>query len=149
MVAVGSSYTLMIFLTSILLGLCVGSSAFFAVEYSRRDAERMKNGIFLSLLFVTGFHWGVGGAAIATALSQYVSGLGILLYYFFGFPQLRIRKTHMRWNASVLKDIAGLSVLTCAQQSVMNFGILMVQGLVNSFGTLDHCPDIFPPLLRL
>ena len=28
------------------------------------------------------------------------------------------------------------SVLTCIQQSVMNLGILMVQGLVNSFGTV-------------
>ena len=41
----------------------------------------------------------------------------------------------MRWDISILKDIAGLSTLTCLQQSVMNLGILMVQGLVNSFGT--------------
>lgn len=33
-----------------------------------------------------------------------------------------------------MKDIFQLSSLTCVQQSVMNFGILMVQGLVNSFG---------------
>lgn len=40
----------------------------------------------------------------------------------------------MRWNRQIIREIAGLSVLTCVQQSVMNFGILMVQGLVNSFG---------------
>ena len=34
----------------------------------------------------------------------------------------------------MLGEIGNLSALTCAQQSVMNFGILMVQGLVNSFG---------------
>ena len=33
-------------------------------------------------------------------------------------------------------EIARFSLLTCVQQSVMNFGILMVQGLVNSFGTV-------------
>ena len=33
-----------------------------------------------------------------------------------------------------MSEIAGFSFLTCIQQSVMNFGILMVQGLVNSFG---------------
>ena len=33
-----------------------------------------------------------------------------------------------------MKELIGLSSLTCLQQSVMNFGILMVQGLVNSFG---------------
>ena len=40
----------------------------------------------------------------------------------------------MKWNGPVLKEIIHLSSLTCIQQSVMNFGILMVQGLVNSFG---------------
>ena len=31
--AVGSSYTLMVFLTSILLGLCMGSGAVFSIRY--------------------------------------------------------------------------------------------------------------------
>ena len=39
----------------------------------------------------------------------------------------------MKWQT--VKEIAVYSSLTCAQQSVMNFGILLVQGLVNSFGT--------------
>ena len=38
----------------------------------------------------------------------------------------------IRW--SKIKEIANFSILTCVQQSVMNLGILMVQGLVNSFG---------------
>lgn len=42
----------------------------------------------------------------------------------------------MVWDLSILKDIFRLSGLTCLQQSVMNFGILMVQGLVNSFGAV-------------
>lgn len=36
----------------------------------------------------------------------------------------------------MLKEIGQMSFLTCVQQSVMNFGILMVQGLVNSFGAV-------------
>ena len=42
----------------------------------------------------------------------------------------------MGMDRDVLREISQFSVLTCAQQSVMNFGILMVQGLVNSFGTV-------------
>ena len=34
-----------------------------------------------------------------------------------------------------MREIAGFSVLTCVQQSVMNLGILLVQGVVNSFGS--------------
>ena len=40
----------------------------------------------------------------------------------------------MVFSRSSLKEIISFSSLTCVQQSVMNFGILMVQGLVNSFG---------------
>ena len=218
--SVGSAYTLMVFLTSILLGLCIGSGAFFSILFGRKDEERLKHSIFLSfcligavtllltglvfagldlilrllqvpvkltvlmrsylwvifwgipatflynyfanllrsvgnsstplvflaisallnialdLVFVLVFHWGVEGAASATVISQYVSGLGILLYTLLRFPNLRIRRQHMTWDASILRDISRLSFLTCIQQSVMNLGILMVQGLVNSFGAV-------------
>ena len=42
----------------------------------------------------------------------------------------------MRWDFTILREISSLSFLTCIQQSIMNLGILMVQGLVNSFGTV-------------
>ena len=218
--AVGSSYTLMTFLTSILIGLCMGSSAHFSIQFGKKDYENLNTGIFLSflligiftvilnisvfvsvdwiikvlqiplkiqglvkeylicifvgitatflynffasllravgnsvvplvflgisavlnvfldILFIMVCHWEVWGAAIATVISQYVSGIGIMLYYYFCFPKLRVRRKHMHWNDNILRDIFNLSSLTCVQQSVMNFGILMIQGLVNSFGTV-------------
>lgn len=217
--AVGSAYSLMTFLTSILLGLCMGSSAFFSIQFGKKDMDRLKNSVALSfglialvtfflnvivfagidmiirllqipaeitgmmkdyliiifigitatflynffanllravgnsvtplwflaisallnivldIVFIVSFGWGVRGAAIATVFSQYVSGIGILLYYWFRFRDLRVEKKHLKWNPSVLKEITGLSFMTCVQQSIMNLGILMVQGLVNSFGT--------------
>ena len=216
--AVGSSYTLMVFLTSILLGLCMGSGAAFSMQFGRKDPERLRRSIFLSfcliaavtvvlniaafsgldlilkalqvpeevqpqmrdylwvifwgisatflynyfatllrsvgnslipllflgasallnvgldLAFVMGFSWGVRGAAFATVLSQFVSGIGITIYTICGFPELRVKRSHMKWDRGILREISGLSILTCVQQSVMNLGILMVQGLVNSFG---------------
>lgn len=218
--AVGSAYTLMVFLTSILLGLCMGSGAAFAIHYGERNFEKLGcsraisfsfislitlllNGIvfwqidriirilqvpaeitglmkdylwiifwgiaatflynyfanllralgnsvapllflgisavlniILDLVFVVVLDWGVKGAAGATVLAQYVSGIGILLYTFIRFPELRLGRRHMRWDVQLIREILGLSSMTCIQQSVMNFGILMVQGLVNSFGTV-------------
>ena len=217
--AVGSAFTLMTFLTSILLGLCMGSSAVFSIRFGQKDFDGLKESIFTSFLliavisillnllafwsadlilvflrvpeeirgmmreylivifcgimavflynyfscllraignsvtpllflavsavlnialdlwFVLGLHRGVAGAAEATVISQYVSGIGSAVYSWFSCPWLRIGKEHMRIRRSCLKEIAGFSVLTCVQQSVMNLGILMVQGLVNSFGT--------------
>lgn len=216
--AVGSAYTLMTFLTSILLGLSMGSGAVFSIRYGEGKSDELKSGVFhsflliaavtavmntavflfidpimrllqvplevyplmreylwiifagiaatffynffasllravgnsltpllflalsallnigLDLLFVAGFHWGVGGAALATVISQYASGSGIFLFTLLRFPELRLQRRHLCFRPSVMKEIANLSFLTCIQQSVMNFGILMVQGLVNSFG---------------
>lgn len=217
--AVGSSFTLMTFLTSILLGLCMGSSAVFSIRFGQRDDDGLKEGMFasfvliaaltvllnavaalctdeiilflqvpaeirelmhgyltvifcgiaasflynyfasllralgnsivpliflavsavlnilLDLLFVIVFKQGVGGAALATVISQYVSAIGIAFYAWFKLPQLRISRRHCRIRRACLKEIGSFSLLTCVQQSVMNLGILMVQGLVNSFGT--------------
>lgn len=47
--AVGSSYTLMTFLTSIVIGLCLGSSAFLSMAYGKNQ-DLIRNGIlFLRL----------------------------------------------------------------------------------------------------
>lgn len=215
--AVGSSFTLMTFLTSILLGLCMGSGTVFSIRFGQRDEGRLREGVFaafaliagitvvltaiafatldgvrvflrvpgdvwnmmreyllvvyggilavflynffasflravgnslvplgflamaaalniaLDLWFVLGLGRGISGAAEATVISQYVSGVSIMIYTIVKFPQLRPQKRlHLRWQS--VKEIAGFSVLTCVQQSVMNLGILLVQGLVNSFG---------------
>lgn len=217
--AVGSSFTLMTFLTSILLGLCMGSGTFFSIRFGERDEKGLKEGIcasfililaltailnalaflflekirvllqvpnevwsdmraylyvifggifatflynyFASLLraignsvvplvflavsaalnivldlwFVIGLGQNVEGAAWATIIAQYVSGVGITIYSFIFVPYLKMQKSERRISIRCLKEIAGFSVLTCVQQSVMNLGILMVQGVVNSFGT--------------
>ena len=50
--AVGSSYTLMTFLTSVLLGLCMGSGAVFSIQFGRHDTERLKHSVSLSFLLI-------------------------------------------------------------------------------------------------
>ncbi|MCI8745840.1 MAG: MATE family efflux transporter, partial [Lachnospiraceae bacterium] len=90
--------------------------------------------IVLDLLFVIRFHWGAAGAAAATVIAQYVSGLGLFAYTFLYFPEFRFSLKGISLKKTVFSEIARFSSLTCLQQSVMNLGILMVQGLVNSFG---------------
>lgn len=91
--------------------------------------------IGLDLLFVVVFPWGIKGAAIATVISQYVSAVGIGIYVIKSCRDLLPKRNEWLLDKKILKEIINLSSLTCLQQSVMNFGILMVQGLVNSFGT--------------
>ena len=218
--AVGSSYTLMVFLTSVILGLCMGGGAAVSMDYGSGCADEMRRSIFLSfvliaaislllnvlvyvfidpilallrvptdvvplmktylliifagiaatflynycasvlraignavvpllflavsavlnvaldLCFVIVLRLGIGGAAFATVLAQFVSGIGILLYTLLRFPDLRPKKDDCRCSRKAFGRILNLSLMTCLQQSIMNFGILMIQGLVNSFGTV-------------
>lgn len=218
--AVGSSYALMTFLTSIFLGMCMGSGAIFSIRYGQKDWDRLKENIFTSFIMIAVFsvvlniivfifidpimhllsvptdvysimreylwtifagiiavflynffasllravgnsmvpliflgisaiiniildlffilycQWEVEGAAIATVISQWISGIGSMVYTLVKCPQLRPSRAQMKIRLSGLKEIAFASVLTCMQQSVMNLGILMVQGLVNSFGSV-------------
>lgn len=217
--AVGSAFSLMTFLTSIILGLAMGSGTVFSIRFGQKDERGLKEGIlasfallglvtivlnilvfagidqiiwflrtpdglmgmmeeylsvifagligiflynfFASLLrslgnsmiplaflavsaglnialdlwFVAGLDRGVAGAAEATVISQYVSGIGITLYTRIRFPHLFRRDKDIRLRLRRVKEITSFSALTCLQQSIMNLGILAVQGLVNSFGT--------------
>lgn len=77
---------------------------------------------------------GIAGAAWATIIAQAFSAVAIGVYSFIKIPEIRSQRNHIKFNSEIVKKIANYSILTSVQQSIMNFGILMVQGLVNSFG---------------
>ena len=218
--AVGSAYTLMVFLISILLGLSMGSGTVFSLQYGAGRTDSLRRSIYVSVLligtvtlilniavfvwihpilrilqipkdiygmmydylwiifwgigftfiynfyaallraigdavtplwflavsvvlnigldlfFILQLDWGIKGAAIATVAAQGVSALGIMGYAYVKYPELRLHRNDLHFDRHCLKEITSFSALTCVQQSVMNLGILMVQGLVNSFGTV-------------
>ncbi len=218
--AVGSSFTLMTFLTSIILGLCMGSGALFSMRFGQRDEKALHENICasfffiaavsvllnvlsyvcldglrtflrvpdevwgdmraylfvifmgipaiflynyfaaflraignsvipmiflavssvmnigLDLWFVLGLKRGVAGAAEATVIAQFFSGIGIAVYTLLRYPESRAVKNIRSLRRERVHEVISFSTLTCVQQSVMNLGILMVQGLVNSFGTI-------------
>ena len=216
--AVGSAYALMVLLTSIIMGLCMGSGVVFAQMYGARQHDAMKTGIYnafvfillvsllinvlsmilldqlidwlhvpevsvtytkqylqivlsgmtfvsiynfftsvlrsigntmvplfilvaasitnivLDLVFILYFGMEVAGAAAATLISQILSAVIVTAYFFKKARNICPQKSHMHFSRSLLWRIVHNSTLTAVQQSIMNFGILMVQGLVNSFG---------------
>ena len=66
-------------------------------------------------------------------ISQGFSGIGITLYVLIKNNELM--KINRKIERCRISTIIKNDVLTGIQQSVMNFGILMIQGLVNTFGT--------------
>lgn len=90
--------------------------------------------IVLDIVFITQFHMGVAGAAWATVIAQALSAVCIVIYYFYKAKHISPQRQHWKYNKEIIKSIINNSTLTAIQQSIMNLGILMVQGLVNSFG---------------
>ena len=216
--AVGSSFTLMTFLNSIILGLCMGSGVLFSMLYGAGEMKKMKNAFFISFVgvgivsiilevlcllsihpimeflnipsdiyqdtyqylfyifigivftylynyfasilraigdsrtpllflamaaiinvvldiyFIVSLNMGVAGAAIATTIAQALSAIGMFIFVYKRQKELIPTKKDCYFDRHIFQRIKEYSLLTCVQQSVMNFGILMIQGLVNSFG---------------
>ena len=80
---------------------------------------------------------------MATVSAQMLAGIGISVYTWVKEPSLRLLPRECRafsdekWRRmkASLPEVMRFSLAASIQQSVMNFGILMIQGLVNSFGT--------------
>lgn len=90
--------------------------------------------VALDLLFVACWGWGVAGAAWATLAAQVVSALSCAAYFLCRAGDLLPGKKELKIEWRLFRRIFAVSALTSVQQSIMNFGILMVQRLVNSFG---------------
>lgn len=89
----------------------------------------------LCVIFVAVLHWGTGGAAAATVLSQAFSAVGCGIYTVRRLRFLKFQRGEFRFHLAVFKKIAVYSILTAVQQSISSFGMMMIQGLVNTFGT--------------
>ena len=85
--------------------------------------------VALDLLFVAGFHWGVGGAAVATVLSQ---GLSAVLCKIKDYTGLDFRK--LKIYRDVLSQVIHQGLPSGLQNSVISIGNLVVQANINSFG---------------
>ena len=90
--------------------------------------------LVLDLLFVVVFHWGVAGAAIATVISQLGSALVSVIYMFKSYPIFRFGKGEFRFHKDKCLLCLRLGVPTTIQQSIVSFGHVFIQRLVNSFG---------------
>ncbi len=64
--AVGSSFTLMTFLTSILLGLCMGSGTVFSIRFGQRDEKGLQEGVLAAFTLVAGLTAVLIAAAFAS-----------------------------------------------------------------------------------
>lgn len=216
--AVGSSFTIVVFLTSIMLGLCMGAATYLAQLFGAKDEVGFKNTVasaflfigaitvvinilvllfrnpilrflhipqaiysqtyayisvvfygffalflynyFTSVLRATGnsmvpfiilllsatlnvaadiilvakLGFGITATAWTNTIAQCLSAIGTGVYCYIKLPHLFKDISRIRIEKKDIKAVASYSVLSSVQQSIMNLGILLIQGLVNTFG---------------
>ncbi len=88
----------------------------------------------LDLLLVLKFNMGVKGTAIATVISQAISGILCFFYVTRYVPVLRLKFSELVFDKEMFKTIVRFSVPSAIQQSIISVGVILVQSLVNSFG---------------
>lgn len=91
--------------------------------------------ILLDVVFILAFHMGVKGPALATVISQAVSGLVCLWYMGKKFPILRMSREEWRPGGSYLKKLCYMGLPMGLQYSITAVGTLILQAAVNSLGS--------------
>lgn len=91
--------------------------------------------IVLDLLFIIVFHMGAAGAAVATVISQGVSGVLCLIYIVKKVPELRMTREDWRPPASLLKTQIRIGIPMALQYSITAIGTMMVQSSLNILGS--------------
>jgi len=92
--------------------------------------------ILLDLLFVTRFHMGIRGAAIATVIAQGISALLCLIYILKRARILIPQSYHFRFNGKLYWDMATQGLAMGFMQSIVAVGTVILQSGINTFGTL-------------
>lgn len=92
--------------------------------------------VVLDLLFIVQFGWGVGGAAFATIISQFVSAVLCFLQLLYTKEIYHIRIRDIKPDLKIVKEIVRMGLPAGCQNSIIGFANVIVQNYINIFGAL-------------
>ncbi|HIX98245.1 MATE family efflux transporter [Faecalicatena fissicatena] len=90
----------------------------------------------LDLLFVTVFHMGVAGAALATAIAQFSSACACLVFSLKTNPYFHIKREEFRPDTGLIRRMMHIGLPLALQNAMIAFSCVMLQSVINSFGTM-------------
>ncbi len=92
--------------------------------------------LVLDVLFIEAFHTGVGGAALATVISQAVSALLCLIQLMRTKENYRLQLKKIRFDRKILGQIIRIGLPSGVQNSIIAFANVIVQSYINTFGEM-------------
>lgn len=92
--------------------------------------------VILDIVFIRFFHTGVGGAALATVISQLVSAVLCFRKLLLTNEEYRVELRGIRFDGNMLRLIISYGLPSGLQNSVIGFANVVVQSNINAFGTM-------------
>ena len=90
---------------------------------------------FLDPLFINGFHWGVSGAASATALSKLIGAVVLIIPYATRHAMLELSPKHFKLDKENFKEVARMGIPAFLRMSLMSLGGIVTNNVAKGFGT--------------
>lgn len=91
--------------------------------------------VVLDIMFISTFHMGIAGAAIATVISQAISVVLCFLYILKRTPILIPSREDFKVDVPLWKDLAGQGYSMAVMGSIVSCGSIILQSGINSLGT--------------
>ena len=92
--------------------------------------------IGLDIYFVAALGWGVRGVAWATLIAQGFSSVLCIAYVYKRVPLLRFTRADWVFDMEIFKTMLRIGIPSSIQQTVASIGMMAMQALVNSFGSI-------------
>ena len=90
--------------------------------------------VVFDLVTVLLFKWGVFGVALATSLSQLISGIGVIIHLNRGNYGVKVTPSSLRLDPTQTKQVVGIGLPAAIQNIGNSIASLCVQSSVNVFG---------------
>lgn len=92
--------------------------------------------LVLDILFIEVFHTGVGGAALATVISQVFSAILCLIQLLRTHDSYQLQIMKIRFDSKMLSQIIRIGLPSGVQNSIIAFANVVVQSYINAFGEM-------------
>lgn len=91
--------------------------------------------VILDLLFVVGFHMGVSGAAVATIIAQFFSGIICTVYALVKMKVLRLKREELICDRQMLASVVRIGIPSGVQNSFISISVMLMQSVINVYGS--------------
>ena len=91
--------------------------------------------IGMDILFVTAFKMGVAGVAWATFICQGISCILAVAFVFIRLAKIKTTEKSKIFSWKLLGKISVVAIPSILQQSFISVGNIIIQGIINSFGS--------------